>query len=158
MEIKRITITGDNGPAISSLIYLPENASNETPAPAVMMFHGRSNQGRSNDTWSMELARRGYVIFSPDLSGGGESDVNDRKDQAIALSKYVSTLNYVQPDNLICVGYSAGCRTCNDVALALPDNVSTVVTCLGPNLTDPVKGHEFDFNYGVIKAVADQYN
>lgn len=135
VKITRIKITGDNGSAISSLVYLPKNATNETPAPTVMMFHGRSNQAHSNDTWSMELARRGYVVFSPDLSGGGESDVNDRQAQANALTKYVTTLNYVQADNLILVGYSAGCMTCTGVAAALPDNVSTIVTCLGPNLT-----------------------
>lgn len=156
VKIDRVTITGDNGSIISSLVYLPGNASNENPAPVVMMFHGRSNQGHSNDTWSMELARRGYVVFSPDLSGGGESDVNDRQAQAIALTKYVATLSYIQPENIICVGYSAGCGTCSKVAAALPENVSTVVACLGPNLTAPVEGH--DFNFGVIKAVADQYN
>ncbi len=156
VKIKRITITGDNGSMISSLAYIPKSVSNEAPVPAVMMFHGRSNQGHSNDTWSMELARRGYVVFSPDLSGGGESDVNDRQAQAIALTKYAATLGYIQPDNIICVGYSAGCGTCTAVAAALPGNVSTIVTCLGPNLTMPVEGH--DFNFGVIKAVADQYN
>ena len=156
VKIKRITITGDNGSMISSLAYIPKSVSNEAPDPAVMMFHGRSNQGHSNDTWSMELARRGYVVFSPDLSGGGESDVNDRQAQAVALTKYAATLGYIQPDNIICVGYSAGCGTCTAVAAALPGNVSTIVTCLGPNLTMPVEGH--DFNFGVIKAVADQYN
>ena len=156
VSIKRISITGDNGDAISSLVYLPQNASNEMPAPVVMMFHGRSNQAHSNDTWSMELARRGYVVFSPDLSGGGESAVNDRQAQAVSLTKFVTTLNYVQTDNIVCVGYSAGCGTCTSVAAALPDNVSTVVACLGPNLTNPIEG--YDFNFGVIKAVADQYN
>ena len=156
VRIKRISITGDNGSVISTLVYLPQNVSNEAPVPAIMMFHGRSNQAHSNDTWSMELARRGYVVFSPDLSGGGESDVNDRQRQAIALTKYVITLDYIQPENVICVGYSAGCGTCTEVAKALPDNVSTLVACLGPNLTSPIEG--YDFNYGVIKAVADQYN
>lgn len=156
VTIKRMSITADNGTDLSTLVYLPENATNETPAPVVMMFHGRSNQGHSNDTWSMELARRGYVVFSPDLSGGGESTVTDREAQAVALTRFVTTLGFVQTDNIICVGYSAGCRTCNNVATALPDNVSTIVACLGPNLTSPVEG--FDFNIGVIKAVDDQYN
>ena len=166
VKIKRIAITGDDGSMISSLVYVPNGVSNDNPVPVAMMFHGRSNQGHSNDTWSMELARRGYVVFSPDLSGGGESDVNDRNAQAVALTKYVTTLGYVQTDNIICVGYSAGCITCTVVAAALPENVSTIVSCLGPNLTDPpshAAGEEgdteqYDFNTGVIKAVADQYN
>ncbi|MBQ9826616.1 MAG: hypothetical protein IJM61_05495 [Firmicutes bacterium] len=156
VKIKRITITGDDGTQISSLAYIPRGVSAENKAPVVMVFHGRSNQGHSNDTWNMELARRGYVVYSPDLSGGGESDVNDRKPQAIAITRYVTTLNFVQTDNIVVVGYSAGCRSTNDVAEALPNNVSTIVAALGPNLVSPVKGH--DFNFGVVKAVADQYN
>ena len=156
VKIKRITITGDDGTQISSLVYIPRGVSSENAAPAVMVFHGRSNQGHSNDTWNLELARRGYVVFSPDLSGGGESDVNDRMPQAIAITRYVTTLNFIDNKNITLVGYSAGCGTSTTVAAALPDNVSTIVAALGPNLTNPVKGH--DFNFGIVKAVADQYN
>lgn len=158
VDIKRINITGDNGSTISSLVYVPDTATNENPAQVVMILHGRSNQGHSNDTWSLELARRGYVVFSPDLSGGGQSDVNDRNAQSIALAKYITTLGYVDADNMTLVGYSAGCSTTAAVAGALPDNVTNIVQVMCPYVFSPVKDCDKQFNYCIIKGQADQYN
>ena len=44
ITIERVTLTGDNGCTISTLVYLPKNATNENPAPCVLIMHGRSNQ------------------------------------------------------------------------------------------------------------------
>lgn len=74
VHIERIYINSQDGTSVSSLIYIPENATDKTPAPAAVIYHGRSNHAHSNDTWSMELARRGFVVLSPDLQGGGESN------------------------------------------------------------------------------------
>ncbi|MCD8225455.1 MAG: hypothetical protein LUC99_11550 [Clostridiales bacterium] len=79
IKIDRLMLSGDNGEAVSTLIYVPKTATNENPAPVVVINHGRSNHGHSNDTWSMELARRGYVVLSPDLAGGGESAATSRE-------------------------------------------------------------------------------
>lgn len=157
VDIKRITITGDDGSTISSLVYVPETATNENPAQVVMIFHGRSNHAHSNDTWSIELARRGYVVFSPDLSGGGQSDVNDRQAQAIALTKYVTTLNYVDCSNMTVVGYSAGCGTTTFVATALPEYVKNVVQVMSPMLIHEIN-IDTPLNWCIIKGQADQYN
>lgn len=157
VDIKRITITGDDGSLISSLVYVPETATNENPAQVVMIFHGRSNHAHSNDTWSMELARRGYVVFSPDLSGGGQSDVNDRQAQAIALTKYVTTLNYVDCSNMTLVGYSAGCGTTAQVAMALPEYIKNVVQVMSPMLIHEIN-IDTPINWCIIKGQADQYN
>lgn len=157
VDIKRITITGDDGSLISSLVYVPKTATNENPAQVVMIFHGRSNHAHSNDTWSMELARRGYVVFSPDLSGGGQSDVNDRQAQAIALTKYVTTLNYVDCSNMTLVGYSAGCGTTAQVAMALPEYIKNVVQVMSPMLIHEIN-IDTPINWCIIKGQADQYN
>ncbi|MEL7658316.1 MAG: hypothetical protein AAGU75_20670, partial [Bacillota bacterium] len=109
VRIERLTIMGSGGAKISTLIYIPKNATKETPAPGVVIYHGRSNQAHSNDTWSMELARRGMVVLSPDLSGGGESDVTDRIPQAIDVTAYaLNNLDIIKKDNLNIIGYSAG--------------------------------------------------
>lgn len=157
VTIKRIYVTGDDGTTISALVYIPKSATNETPAEAVMIFHGRSNQAHSNDTWSLELARRGYVVISPDLSGGGHSDVNDRSAQAIALAEQVITWDFINSDNLTLIGYSAGCGTTVKVAQALPDNVSNIVNVMSPSLINLPDTDE-TFNYCIIKGQADQYN
>ena len=88
VKIERIYLEGEDGTTISTLIYIPENATDETPAPVAVILHGRSNHAHSNDTWSLEMARRGFVVLSPDLQGGGESDPDiDRSSQAITVAK-----------------------------------------------------------------------
>ena len=69
INIERLTIMAADGTKLSTLIYIPENATAETPAPGAIVYHGRSQQGHGNDTWCMELARRGMVVLSPDMSG-----------------------------------------------------------------------------------------
>ena len=98
VKISRIYINSQDGTSVSSLIYVPKNATDETPAPVAVIFHGRSNHAHSNDTWSMELARRGFVVLSPDLQGGGESDPDvDRGIQAITTAQYANGLSFVCP-------------------------------------------------------------
>ena len=159
VKIKRIYLTGQDGTTISSLVYVPKNATDETPAPAAVILHGRSNQGHSNDTWSMELARRGYVVFSPDLSGGGESDVNDRAAQAVTVAEYANSQSYIIKDALNLVGYSFGTQTCLDVYGAIPESVNSITEVFGPYRLKNAGGIDnINTNIGLLKASADQYD
>lgn len=159
VSIERLTLTGDDGCAISTLMYRPKNATNDTPAPLVLIMHGRSNQGHSNDTWSMELARRGYVVFSPDLSGGGESDVTDRDEQALVVAKYANSLPFVEQDSLNLVGYSAGTGTCLGIYHAMPEKVNSMCEVFGPFMMQISGGFaDVDTNFCLIKSTADQYD
>ncbi len=159
VEITRLTLSGDDGSRISTLLYLPKNASNEAPAPCVVIFHGRSNQGHSNDTWSMEFARRGYVVLSPDLSGGGESDLNNRDAQATIVTKYANELPYVIKDEINLVGYSAGTGTNLYVYGQMPDSINSVCQVFGPFLTVIAGGFDHvDSSFCMIKSTADQYD
>ena len=107
VKIKRLNLTSQDGTTVSSLIYIPKNATDETPAPVAVIYHGRSNHAHSNDTWSMELARRGYVVLSPDLQGGGESDPSvDRSIQAKTVAEYANSLSYVEKDAINPVSYT----------------------------------------------------
>lgn len=133
MKISRLYLTGTDGTSISTLIYVPENASDENPAPVAVIYHGRSNHAHSNDTWSMELARRGYVVLSPDLQGGGESDPSvDRALQAVSVAEYANSLSYVQKDKLNLIGYSAGTGTVLLTYAAMPDAVNSICEVFGP--------------------------
>ena len=53
VKISRLYLAGTDGTSVSTLIYVPKNATDETPAPVAVIFHGRSNHAHSNDTWSM---------------------------------------------------------------------------------------------------------
>ena len=160
VKISRIYINSQDGTSVSSLIYVPKNATDETPAPVAVIFHGRSNHAHSNDTWSMELARRGFVVLSPDLQGGGESDPDvDRGIQAITTAQYANGLSFVQKDRLNLIGYSAGTATVLQTYGAMPDKVNSVCEVFGPFMMQMSGGFEnVDTNFCLIKSTADQYD
>ena len=164
VKIERQTITAVDGSSVSMLVYTPSTATADNPAPGVVINHGRSNQAHSNDTWSMELARRGYVVISPDLFGGGESTVGARNPQSLSVTQYMATLPMVQSDNINIIGYSAGCATSLYVGQAMPENVNSVLAVFGPFMT-AMAHNEIDFDlsnlsydFGMIKSTADQYD
>ena len=160
VKIERLYLTCKDGTAISTLIYIPENATDETPAPVAVIYHGRSNHAHSNDTWSMELARRGYVVLSPDLQGGGESDPSvDRGLQAITVAEYANSLSYVEKNKLNLIGYSAGTATVLQTYDALPDSVNSICEVFGPFMMQLAGGiDQVQTNYCMIKSTADQYD
>jgi alpha/beta superfamily hydrolase len=160
VKVSRIYINSQDGTSVSSLIYVPKNATDETPAPVAVIFHGRSNHAHSNDTWSMELARRGFVVLSPDLQGGGESDPDiDRGIQAITTAQYANNLSFVQKDSINLIGYSAGTATVLQTYGAMPDKVNSVCEVFGPFMMQMAGGFaNVDTNFCLIKSTADQYD
>lgn len=160
VSIKCLNLTSQDGTTVSTLLYLPENATNETPAPLAIIYHGRSNHAHSNDTWSMELARRGYVVLSPDLQGGGESDPSiDRGIQAISVAEYGNSLPYVEKDSMNLIGYSAGTQTVLQTYKHMPDKVKSICEVFGPFMIQMAGGiDEVNTNFCLIKSTADQYD
>lgn len=160
VKIKRLNLTSQDGTTVSSLIYIPQNATDETPAPVAVIYHGRSNHAHSNDTWSMELARRGYVVLSPDLQGGGESDPSvDRSIQAKTVAEYANSLSYVEKDTINLIGYSAGTQTVLQTYKAMPDQVKSICEVFGPFMIQMAGGiDDVDTNFCLIKSDADQYD
>lgn len=160
VTIKRLNLTSQDGTTVSSLIYVPENATNETPAPVAVIYHGRSNHAHSNDTWSMELARRGYVVLSPDLQGGGESDPDiDRSIQGITMAEYANSLPYVEKDAINLIGYSAGTQTVLQTYAAMPEKIKSICEVFGPFMIQMAGGIDnVDTNFCLIKSTADQYD
>lgn len=163
VRIERQSITAADGSTVSTLVYFPSSATAENKAPAIAINHGRSNQAHSNDTWSMELARRGYVVLSPDLFGGGESTTGDRNAQSLSITQYAMTLPMVDSSDINLVGYSAGCGTSLKVAQKLPGEIHSVLEVFGPFIVSGALGDNTDlgnlgFDFGVIKSTADQYD
>ena len=50
----RITIVGDDGLRYSGLMFVPENATDDNPAPAMIPLHGGSSQARDVEDWGIE--------------------------------------------------------------------------------------------------------
>lgn len=121
-----------NGDAI---LMIPSNATAETPAPAVMIFHGNSSQAHSMATLGTELSRRGYVVMLVNLPGAGYSDMVGQTSSIKAdTSRYIeaayqqlASLNYVQPDTMTAFGFSSGTRAAALVATTHKEAFNTVV-------------------------------
>ena len=124
VDIDRITLSGEDGAEFSGLVYRPANATDDTPAPAIIMFHGNAGNARNHESWAMEFARRGFVAIAPDLYGSGDSQgyfsgpTAERQNSAFTKEalineadlfyQYMLSLPYVDTDNIICSGHSMG--------------------------------------------------
>ena len=129
VDIDRLTISGNDGAEFSALLYRPANATDQTPAPGIIMYHGNAGNARNHESWAMEFARRGFVVLSPDLYGSGNSegyftgylpDVAGPASMGAATSevsliyeadmftRYFLTLPYVDKENWLSSGHSMG--------------------------------------------------
>lgn len=162
ISIERLTLMAKNGTEVSTLIYIPKNATTKTPAPGAIVFHGRSQQGHANDTWCMELARRGMVVFSPDMAGGGESDVTDRNMHGDVILNYAMGLDIIEKGNINLIGYSAGSANALMMARFRPQHMKSSLMVFGPFFLQITKSvdelKKIQTNFGIIKSTADQYD
>ena len=71
--VRDVRFTGTNGTTMSALLYVPVNATAETPAPGILAVHGYINSRETQDGFAIEFARRGYVVLSLDQTGHGYS-------------------------------------------------------------------------------------
>ncbi len=110
VKIQRLTLIGDDGLSNSALMYIPKNATNDTPAPGIMMYHGGSGNGRNHEAWAMEYARRGYVVIAVDNLGSGNSEYNGRDRYAICdlFTRYLYDCPIVDNTKIILSGHSIG--------------------------------------------------
>lgn len=56
-------------------LYVPNTATEETPAPGVLLLHGYQNDHETCSAYAIELARRGIVVMALDEYGHGSTSV-----------------------------------------------------------------------------------
>lgn len=121
-----LTITTDSGHTLDALLLVPENATEETPAPAIVVSHGWYNNREMQDLNYVEYARRGYVVISISMYGHGDSEVLDYntwwddENNANGLYdavKYVADLPYVDASRIGVTGHSNGARASREAVL-----------------------------------------
>lgn len=128
VKIKRLKLLGTDGLTYSALMYVPSNATDVTPAPAIIMYHGGAGNARNHESWSVEFARRGYVCLAVDWNGAGEGEaygagVTVGKGDATGETRdywgtydnipdmwinYLMNVRCVDKDNIITSGHSMG--------------------------------------------------
>ncbi len=119
VDIKDIRVETPLGRQISFLLFVPENASKENPAPAIVTSHGWYNNREMQDLNYVELARRGYVVASIDMYGHGNSDPLPVGEEAVQgtgmydVVEFMATLPYVDKSEIGVTGHSNGARAAN---------------------------------------------
>jgi len=121
-----LTIDAASGHKLDALLLVPENATAETPAPAIVVSHGWYNNREMQDLNYVEYARRGYVVLAISMYGHGDSDVipsntwwNDENNANGLYDgvKYVAELPYVDDSRIGVTGHSNGALACREAVL-----------------------------------------
>lgn len=167
VTVTDISIAAHNGETISALMYLPPNATEETPAPAVINVHGYVNQKEVMSNFSIEFARRGYVVIAMDISGHGGTGVieNDGSRGVSDALKYVHTLPFVDSNHIGLVGHSMGGWSSVTAAVNHPELVRTLIVAgsaqggheVGFMLGAPTIPEDAHFNFGVEFGKYDEF-
>jgi len=76
-SVKRISFDTERG-TLSGLLYMPKDASESNPRPAVIVTHGYLNSAEMQDANAIELSRRGYVVLALDMYDHGHSAGNEK--------------------------------------------------------------------------------
>ena len=129
IRIEDIRFKGANGNTMSALLYIPPNATAQTPAPGILAVHGYINSRETQDGFAIEFARRGYVVLALDQTGHGYSD-----GPAFANGfggpdglAHLRNLDFVDKSNIGLEGHSMGGWTVLAAAAAMPNDYKSMV-------------------------------
>ncbi|MGV8026508.1 MAG: alpha/beta hydrolase [Anaerolineaceae bacterium] len=137
VSVNTIKIVADDGYILTAKLYRPKSATSENPLPAVLNLHGYQNDKDVNETFSIELARRGFVVLAPDSLGHGDSQggLNNMgwfADPTYAMGNedalaYLIELPFVNSSQIGVMGHSMGGMTTVKLPALFPDNVKAVI-------------------------------
>ena len=118
-EVKDLNWETSSGRSMNALLFVPENATADSPAPAVVVSHGWWNNREMQTANYVELARRGFVVLSIDMYGHGNSDPLPYDQLEVGGTgmydavKLIADLPYVDTDRIGVEGHSNGARAAN---------------------------------------------
>ncbi len=119
VTVKDMKWETSSGRLMNALLFKPDSATTETPAPAVVVTHGWWNNREMQDANYVELARRGFVVISIDMYGHGNSDplpVDEIPVNGTGVYdavKLLADIPYVDAAKIGVTGHSNGARASN---------------------------------------------
>jgi pimeloyl-ACP methyl ester carboxylesterase len=129
IRVQDVRFKGAKGNTMSALLYIPANATAQTPAPGILAVHGYINSRETQDGFAIEFARRGYVVLALDQTGHGYSDP-----PAFANGfggpdglAHLRGLDFVDKNNIGLEGHSMGGWTVLAAATAMPNDYKSMV-------------------------------
>ena len=129
VSVKDVRWTAADGQAVSALLYTPNGATTDHPAPAILISHGYINTREMQSPFAIEFARRGFVVLSMDMAGHGYSGgaVGDHDGGGPEALTYLRALPFVDRANIGLEGHSMGGVPMVGAALSQPDGYRAMV-------------------------------
>ncbi len=129
VSVSNVKFPNSNGIPIRAKLFVPRGVSNDSPAPGVVATHGYQTNRETTDPYSIELARRGFVVLEIDAIGRGNSGQPGDQDApgfdltyGLASSiDYLENLPYVKADSVGLIGFSIGGELSYKIALEDPE-------------------------------------
>lgn len=109
VRVDRVDFVTDEGYKMSAKLYIPDNATVETPAPGILTIPGGNANLENMSDVDIELSRRGYVVMAIDPYTIGRSEIVNTPDVGSrAAMDYLMSLNFVDSHCIGAMGHSAG--------------------------------------------------
>ncbi len=137
VEVSIVKIEDPDGNIVVAKLYRPKEATASNPMPGVVNMHGYQNDKDVQGPFSIELARRGFVVLAPDALGHGDSRGGLDLMGWFANPAYVMGNEtalawlikqpFVDADYIGVTGHSMGGMNAVKLPGLFPDNVKAVV-------------------------------
>ena len=162
IEVRDIRFAGSNGLIMSALLYIPEGVSAKNKAPGIVAIHGYINSRETQDAFSIEFARRGYVVLALDQTGHGYSDPPAFANGFGGIDglKYLRALDFVDYDNIGLEGHSMGGWASAIAAAVLKDGYKSFLMASSSTGTfgAPEGTPTYPRNLGLIFSEFDEFS
>ena len=167
-EVSHMVLVSPDGDEINTMLYKPNTATAEHPAPCAVITHGGNDMLEQMGTYALELSRRGYVVMTWDYSGCHNSDIPTGGAEttpgavsglptmgAETVWNTVKSFNFVDFDKIITMGHSMGGQYTMAFALNHQEDVFLQVN-LGMNNYGSTENQVHNFHFSNILGVADE--
>ncbi len=149
VTVKSGVVLNECGDTVKYKAYIPKTATADNPAPVIMYAHGGSDGISVQSSYCIEMSRRGYVVVAWDASGAVESEISASDNSgATAIYNMINSWDFVDRDNMITAGHSAGANLAMSIAQNHPDQVLLQI-----NIGYDMYGNAelgYDFNFALI--------
>ncbi|MEG1011320.1 MAG: alpha/beta hydrolase, partial [Ruthenibacterium sp.] len=168
ITIKEMSWESPSGHQLSAYLFKPPTASKDAPAPAVVTIEGWYNNKEMQDLYSIELARRGYVVLALDMHSHGNSEslaAAELYDGAVGVDgavQLVADLPYVDATRIGVTGHSSG-GTAANMAVAIDNErevplIKSVLQQAGDWQDDTGADHSGDYGSRSVGIIASEYD
>lgn len=168
IDIKELSWESSAGHQLSAYLYKPASASTNKPAPAIVTVEGWYNNKPMQDLYSIEFARRGYVVLAFDMQGHGDSEAlpwnelySDASGENSAVD-LIASLPYVDKKKIGMTGHSSG-GDMMSAAIGLDNKrktplISAALFQASIPFDDTGVDHRGDLGSRNVGIIADQYD